>query len=251
MKAKQLFDIIQLNIQEKESINKIISVTLEYIEFINENRSKVTKARLLVPIEKLLLGLKLHHQQIYTEELENALTSSAEFIINSSQEEYYTGDYIHNISELEYLLFSIMNRINNSQDKSFNFGDLYIPKSANKPDAQKLIEEAINILRKGSPLTVEAKDKIISHLENAIAALNKGNTSNFFGKIKEATIILGALGSCVGQECEISEVHAKVTGASDIVEQTSVNQNYKNFGHAPSCFIDLNQLPSSEDFNNN
>ena len=100
--------------------------------------------------------------------------------------------------QLEQSILSIFNKIKSRKHQGFSFYDLYIPESANKLDAEKLIRDAIEILNRDNTLTREARNKIIDHLEKALKSLKEGSTANFFGAIQEVLIVLGAVGSLAG-----------------------------------------------------
>jgi hypothetical protein len=124
---------------------------------------------------------------------------------------------------------------------------LYVPESSNKFDAERCIREAIVIIQNDPALASDAKRKIISHLENSIISLQKGDTADFFGIVKETIIILGALGSIAGGYCAILQAQEKLNDATNILEKSCINQNYLLMGYRPNCFTHMPLLSSSSD----
>ena len=69
-------------------------------------------------------------------------------------------------------------------------------------------------------------------LMNALEELESEriNWTKFIGKIKEATIVLGALGSFASGTTGIFDAQSKLDQTTTIIQQTSININYDVIG---------------------
>jgi hypothetical protein len=279
MKARELIEILELDIEDSENVQELFITFLTYLEETIQNKFDIERPRFFVLSEKLLSIVKHHYPSEYSQGLEKALLSSSESLdkliikhdysdASSLLQELLSLPVIslswkarrkcsELAKELEDIILSTFNAIKTIREEKFSFYNLYIPKNANKLDAERFVREAIEIIRNDYSLSDEAKRKIISHLESALISLQRGNTSNFFGTIKEAIIILGALGSLAGgYYAAIAQAQQKLNDATNILETTSINQNDLILGYHTSYLRnmailppDLDSLPQSSEAN--
>ena len=129
--------------------------------------------------------------------------------------------------------------------------DFYLPDISNKQQAHQLIDETIDLIQNDYTLSAAARKKIISYLKDALAELENPRTNwpNYFGKIKEIIIILGAVGSIVGGQCALNEAKSKLEQATEVIEKTCININYialtNNQITGSSQTINVPQLPKA------
>lgn len=113
-------------------------------------------------------------------------------------------------------------------ERYLDFWGFYTPDNSDKSDAELLIREAIELISDCEDISRSARRRIINHLEVALEELlkPKPNWGNFFGTMKEAAIVLGALGSAIAgyQSLHVChEAHNKIEQATAVVEHTSIN----------------------------
>ncbi len=142
------------------------------------------------------------------------------------------------------LVKSYMTLIGNSFSRNIygEFSSLYIPDNSNKNAAFKLIEEAINLIRNDSILLDKHKNQIIRNLEKAIANIKdeKTNWAAYFGTIKEAVVIIGALVTIFGPNYNLDNLITakdKLNESIITIEESSINQNYIEFTPDDSLII--------------
>lgn len=111
-----------------------------------------------------------------------------------------------------------------------DFYDFYIPDLCKKQNAMDLVEQAMGIIRDDEAITSGAKKRILSHLQDALDELKKPRPdwTRCFGRIKEAVIVLGALGSFVGGTCALNQATAKLEEATQVIATSSINIHYVN-----------------------
>ena len=307
MDTKELIEILQKDIEDKNSVRQVISTTLKYLEYVEACEYKVGRPKFSILVKKLFDGLKVNYGKLRFSSSENKLikiSNSLDFAFKSyfrctQVKISYTSlpklttlliivvplglsinvsisALIFSISLITFLVFSciflfplisklcelkcisLTNKLEEEllsliaktgifQGWSSSFYNLYIPEKADSVSAETLIQEAIQIIQDDFSLTPEARQKIIAQLETALSSLRKGDLKDFFGTIKETIIILGALGSIAGgYYAAVTQAESKINDAVDILEKTSINQNFKTLGYKPSCFTDANLLESKD-----
>ncbi|MDM8555949.1 hypothetical protein QUF75_14565 [Desulfococcaceae bacterium HSG7] len=122
---------------------------------------------------------------------------------------------------------------NKSNTRSIELNGFYNPENSHKQKAESLINEAIKLIEDDDTLSPNAKESIISYLKKAIAEFDKpkSNWTIIFGRLKEAILILGALGSLTGGisgTVALTEAKGKLEEATNVIEKTSININYHN-----------------------
>ena len=141
----------------------------------------------------------------------------------------------HRCARLHHNLYTRISEIYNkastaldTNNDQLNLYDFYAPDTSNKQTAADLIQEAISLVDSDRSITQDARDRITSHLKTALAELqkNRPNWPRFFGKMKEAIIVAGAIGSIVGAGCAMYRVWQKLDQAVTAIEQTCININY-------------------------
>ncbi len=262
MDTKELIEVLQTNIEDQESVRQLITASLGYLEQIENTKVAVRRPKFTILARKLLTALKKHYKHQYSKGLEentlgladelDRITKRAQSMgfINTPDRTGYVSrveNFTILAEKFENSLLSLISKISDSQANSSSFYDLYIPEGANRLDAERLIQDAIQIIRKDISLTPEARKKIISQLETALSNLRKGDLKDFFGTVKEVVIILGALGLLAGgYYAAISQAQDKINDAVGIIEKTSINHNFKVLGYKPSCFSDAYLLESKD-----
>jgi hypothetical protein len=123
--------------------------------------------------------------------------------------------------------------INTATEESIKRNDLklngfYQPQNSNKKKIKELIEEAVGLIEDDQTITEKTKKQITDYLNKAIRELDDPNTnwSKFVGRIKEIIIVLGALGSLVGDVSPLFQARDKLEESTIIIQQTSININY-------------------------
>lgn len=134
-------------------------------------------------------------------------------------------------AQLHTHLVAIYNTFAAQRDSKYqhlDMDDFYLPDLADKQRASVLIEDAVNLIDQDNTLNRRAKDRILAHLRRAIGEMHKPRTdwSVYFGHVKEAIIVLGAIGSIVGGQCVLLAAKDKIEEATQVIEHTSINQNY-------------------------
>ncbi len=115
-----------------------------------------------------------------------------------------------------------------SEQHHLDMYDFYLPDLADKQRAAVLIEDAINLIDQDDTLSRRARTRILAHLRRAMGEMQKPRTdwSVYFGHVKEAIIVLGAIGSIVGGQCALLNAKDKLEEATRVIEQTSINLTY-------------------------
>lgn len=158
--------------------------------------------------------------------------------------------------ELEDIFENLLNEsiklINGSKEFEYlnthlDIGEFYNPKNSNKNKVKRLLNEAIELLNEDESFKEKHKRKIISFLEGAINELDSDytNWTDFLGKLKEAIIVLGAVGSMVGGIAAIN-AKDKIEEATDIISKTSITLNYKIIEET----FNINNVKQIEQINN-
>lgn len=160
------------------------------------------------------------------------------------------------------LYSSTMRLINDVIQKEYVFdnlevGDFYQPSKSNKEEIEALIEEAIQIIEDDTSITDFTKRKLTNHLEKAIRDLKsqRTNWTRFFGKLKETTVVLSALGSLAGSSNMLYDAITKIEKASITIRKTSINlsynvlnevfnvQNLQNLGLLKNSILKIEEKP--------
>lgn len=131
------------------------------------------------------------------------------------------------------LYSSTMNLINDVIQREYIFdnleiGDFYQPSKSNKEEIAAIIDEAIQIIEDDTSITDFTKKKLINQLEKALRDLKsqRTNWTRFFGKLKETTVVLSALGSMAGSSNMLYDAITKIEKASITIRKTSINLSY-------------------------
>ena len=138
------------------------------------------------------------------------------------------------IQDIHFKVYSAtMSLINDSIQKEYLFdelelGDFYKPNKSNKTEIIELINEAIELIKEDFSITEKSKKSLINHLNKAIGDLNsqRTNWTRFFGKIKEVSVLLSALGSLAGNSHLLYDAITKLEKASIVIRKTSINLSY-------------------------
>lgn len=113
--------------------------------------------------------------------------------------------------------------------KNLNINGFYEPKNSNKTQIQKLILEAMELIREDNSLTEKSKKQLLDYLNKVLTNLDSEHTNwtDVIGKIKETIIVLGALGGFIGGISPLFEAKEKLEQTTIVIEKTSINLNYK------------------------
>jgi hypothetical protein len=128
-----------------------------------------------------------------------------------------------------------------------SIGDFYSPNNSNKQRIKDLINEAIDLLTNDTTINEKCKIKIIDYLKRAIDEIQSDYTdwTVFLGRLKEAIIILGAIGSFAGGVSVLS-AKEKIEEATNVVQNTSISISYKSIYET----INIQNAPKLENFHN-
>jgi len=140
---------------------------------------------------------------------------------------YTTQDTFRN------LYSSTLSLINNVIQREYVFdnleiGNFYQPSKSNKEEIVLLLEDAIQIIEDDTSITDFTKKNLTNHLDKAIRDLKsqRTNWTRFFGKLKETTVVLSALGSLAGSSNMLYDAITKIEKASITIRKTSINLSY-------------------------
>ncbi len=112
---------------------------------------------------------------------------------------------------------------------SLELNGFYQPKNTNKDEVKRLIREAIQLIIEDDSLSDKSKTQIIEYLNKVISKLDYDYISwtTVLGHIKEAIIVLGALGSFIGGYSSLRKAEEKLEETTKLIQQNSITINYK------------------------
>ncbi len=149
------------------------------------------------------------------------------FVNSKNKQMYKVQDAFH------ALYSATMSLINDAIQKEYLYdnlelGDFYIPSKSNKNEIIELINEAIELINEDSAITDKSKKTLTNHLDKALRDLNseRTNWTRFFGKLKEVSVLLAALGSMAGNANSLYDAITKLEKASIVIRKTSINISY-------------------------
>lgn len=113
--------------------------------------------------------------------------------------------------------------------KNLKINGFYEPKNSNKTQIQKLILDAMELIREDNSLTEKSKKQLLDYLNKVLTNLDSEytNWTDVIGKIKETIIVLGALGGFIGGVSPLFEAKEKLEQTNIVIEKTSINLSYK------------------------
>lgn len=122
----------------------------------------------------------------------------------------------------------------------------YQPKNINKEEVKRLIRESIQLIIDDDSLSEKSKTQIIKYLNKVISKLEYDYVSwtSILGHIKEAIIVLGALGSFVGGYCALRKAEGKLEETTKLIQQNSITINYKIVNET----FKINNIPQLNEF---
>lgn len=148
--------------------------------------------------------------------------------INSKKKQMYK------IQDAFYELYSAtMALVNDSIQKDYLYdnlelGEFYIPSKSNKSEITECINEAIECIKEDASITEKSKNALTNHLDKALRDLNseRTNWTRFFGKLKEVSVLLAALGSLAGNANSLYDAITKLEKAAIVIRKTSINISF-------------------------
>ena len=259
---RQEFDNYIKGLLSRQYLNK--SQVMEYFEFIVEFcdslelRLKKSSGNLLrsflLYIEPIFRNLISINKRIgFTYQAEGELrdqvqslkddlliyiktkSTLAPFSVIISRRTISRFELIQKLTSITFMIYEFKNEFDNSiitnrtqNERFFDFYNFYNPDISNKTIVVDLVNEAIELINSDDFLSLEAKNKIVNRLLGIIDELHRKDTnwSGVFGKIKEAIIVLGALGSLAGGVYAITDAATKLEEAEKIIQETSINTNF-------------------------
>lgn len=209
-KEKQL----QLKTASDKFINSLEKITYfetykreDYLELLQnlEDELYILKQMERKPfLLKIIPFVNNHKKQMYkVQDAFHALYAAAMSLINDAIQKEYLYDYLE-------------------------LGDFYSPSKSNKTEIIELINEAIELINEDTAITEKSKITLCNHLDKALRDLNseRTNWTRFFGKLKEVTVLLAALGSMAGNANSLYDAITKLEKASIVIRKTSINISY-------------------------
>lgn len=228
---------LKLDASEKENIDQLLSFVRSELESLYKSEFSHDRAAVIggvmekffevaiffdiqntielrEKIDHLLAVLRHYHSSIPSVRMENCFPAYQELLTA------VTKSYL----QIRGSFLSL-----NSLDA---FDKLYVPDFSNKQSAMRLILEAIALIESDETLKMKARKQILQNLNCALDYLqnDKTNWRLYFGMTKEIVLILSALASILsGFEAGYSllEARDKLKQANEIIEKTSINQNYQ------------------------
>lgn len=247
--AKDKLEILSLPEDSPDSRDKAFEILYQYIYGIFESRHQDTpytpNFQFVFLANQVLRILKVQNSQDLVEAFEKRIICSLR-TIESSLRNFRNGlsvtDYIwENLRDVEQSLDQIYVKIAKDYSESYTFSKLFPFSLSQKDKINQLIQEAIEYVEADTVLTSQQKHEIIKHLEKALRKLDEKNTASVFGILKEAVIIIGAVGSTLGGAAIfLPQAHQKVQEAAQVVEE--INYTFIQSGNNSSYLT----LPSAE-----
>lgn len=205
-------------LQLKTASDKFIN-SLEKITYF-ETSKREDYLELLQNLEDELYMLKQMERKPF-------LLKIIPFVNNHKKQMYKVQDAFHS------LYAAAMSLINDAIQKEYLYdylelGDFYSPSKSNKTEIIELITEAIELINEDKAITEMSKKTLCNHLDKALRDLNseRTNWTRFFGKLKEVSVLLAALGSMAGNANSLYDAITKLEKASIVIRKTSINISY-------------------------
>ncbi len=260
MKNKEMFRLLRLP-DEYESIFDAIEILFLFLDELRENSFVDERPRTVLISQKIKKLIQLYFPQSYTLQIANSIEGNAQ-LLDSYLQGYFqrfvdpnlsrnpsgidiigNGDQAKNLHQLrgsaatiESFLDQLLARLPHRNEFEIYFENIYSSSISVKKQIRDLIESSIEIIEQDNTLSPSTRKKLITHLHQCLSFLDNDNKTSFLGYVKEAIIVLGALGSFAGGYYAFSEARSKLEDAEQIVEQSSVNYTYIQSGNHSEYF---------------
>jgi len=257
---QDLAEFLKIDIKDEQSVDNIFLMTLKYLDKI---KSQDFEYELMIPLRGILNKFSncADFHGVEDMELNDAVNAFINIVNQTTYQptEATQGSNFKNIfggpqkknffNETNAPIFEKFQQLYNSLIATYNLvkdgkpksRDLelegfYNPNNANKEKAKKLIIEARNQVDRNDSLSEKSKKAITDFITKALVEFEKPNSNwtLIFGRLKEVNSVLNALGSLAigikGADA-IGLAKQKIEEAVMVIDQTSVNINYKTMNH--------------------
>jgi len=255
---ENLAEFLKIDIKQENSVDSVFLVTLKYLDKL---KARDFEYELLIPLRGILNKFANSANYHGVENIE--LTLAADDFINTVNQTTYRpvepeGGFIdffgknnkkniitktnapiyQKFQTLYNALIATYNLVKDGQPKSrdLDLEGFYNPNHANKNKARQLLVIAKEQIERNIALTEKPKKTLAEFLTKTILELDKPNSdwTVIFGRLKEVVTVLHALESLANGITGMSTLIIaceKIEEAIAIVDQTSININYKTMNH--------------------
>ena len=230
----ELIEFLTLNVSAPDNIPSIMSFVFAELERSNQSDFETKNVHILSGVIDKFIELLILHGMKDTDTIKNETDQFVQAVIESEDTvpSVRRKGCLKIFEKVNSLIIKAYNQIIHEYQKSTVFTEfnlLYNPNLSNKEKAIELIKEAIDLINSEEQLTQGQKKQIINQLDKALKNLGRSDTdwTSYFGKIHQVILILGAIGSIaggIGTWAAIKEANEKITQATNIINQTSINQ---------------------------
>ncbi len=234
----ELIEFLTLNVSDPDNIPRIMSFVFTELERSNRSDFETKNVHVLSGVIDKFVELSILHGIKDTDIIKNETDQFVQAVIESEDvvSSIRRKKCLEIFEKVSSLIIKTYNQIIHEYQKSTAFTEfnlLYNPNLSNKEKAIDLIKEAIDLINSEEQLTRRQKKQIINQLDKALKNLGSSNTdwTSYFGKIYQVILILGAIGSIaggIGTWTAVKKANEKITQATNIIEQTSINQYYSH-----------------------
>ncbi len=256
---ENLAEFLKIDIKQENSVDSVFLVTLKYLDKL---KAQDFEYELLIPLRGILnkFANSANYHGVESIELTEATN---DFIDTVNQTTYrpveQEGGFIdffgkskkkniiitktnapiyQKFQNLYNALIATYNLVKDGQPKSrdLDLEGFYNPNHANKGKAKQLIVIAKEQIERNIALAAGPKKTLTDFITKTIFELDKPNSNwtLIFGRLKEVITVLHALESLANGINGISTLIIacqKIEEAIQIIDQTSININYKTMNH--------------------
>lgn len=255
---QDLADFLKIDIKQENAVDNVFIVTLKYLDKI---KSVDFEYEQLIPLRGILNKFAncASFNGIENFELSNATDDFIEIVnqttyrpvVEESGLIYFFGKapkkapinqtnapVYQKFQRLYNALIATYNLVKDGKPKSreLELEGFYNPDNSNKDKAKNLIVEARTQIERNTSLAAKPRKVIADFITKAIIEFDKPNSNwtVIFGRLKEVTSVLNALGSLatgIKGASSIDMALKKIEEGVQVIDQTSVNINYKTMNH--------------------
>jgi len=256
---QNLAEFLKIDIKQENSVDSVFLVTLKYLDKLKANDFEY---ELLIPLRGVLNKFANCANFHGVENIE--LSQATDDFINTVNQTTYRpvveeeGGFIdffgkkskkniitkanapiyQKFQNLYNVLIATYNLVKDGQPKSrdLDLEGFYNPNHANKSKAKQLLIIAREQLERNLALAAKPKKSLNDFITKAVMEFDKPNSNwtLIFGRLKEVVTVLNALESLANSikgASTLSIARMKIEEAIQVVDQTSININYKTMNH--------------------
>lgn len=229
-----ILDYLTLDITDENNIKQIASFVFDELENLKQSDFNIDLAHTLKGVLSKFNELTNYYGSNITEEIDKTSQNLVEALIKSDgliprerrKNCFLFFEKIYSIVTTQYQQI-----IYNNSNWYLDFEVIFCPDKSNKQDALKLLSEVVRLIKEDNELPFKIKKSILTKLEDIIELLHgdKTNWTLYFGKVQQLIIVLGAIGSISGgiaAWATVKEAKSKLIESTQIIETTSVNQQF-------------------------